>query len=225
MVSLTALYCRTLLIWAVRQKPSSFMRNLIAGEKYLEHVGQMTIHTTTPHLCCSLEFKAGGFWGVRDEVVGQIISPSHPPVQLSGRWHQSFSEVLDESGSHLHVLWRASPFPENAPAYYGFTSYAITLNEITSDLEEALPSTDSRLRPDQRALEEGRVDDAEAGKARVEALQRQRRKQKEERGEEWMPRWFRRVEGKGEMGHEWEYNGGYWEARERHGWGNVEPLW
>ncbi|KAF8335486.1 Oxysterol-binding protein [Cantharellus anzutake] len=207
------------------QKPSSFMRNLIAGEKYLEHVGHLTIHTTTPHLSCTLEFKAGGFWGARDEVVGQIISPSHPSVQLRGRWHQSFSELLDESGSHLHVLWRASEFPENAPEYYGFTSYAITLNEITSDLDGTLPPTDSRLRPEQRALEEGRVDDAEEGKAQSEALQRQRRKEREDRDEEWTPRWFRRVEGKGELGYEWEYKGEYWDAREKSEWGNIEPLW
>ena len=34
-------------VYINRQKPSSFMRNLIAGEKYLEHCGFMTIHTTS----------------------------------------------------------------------------------------------------------------------------------------------------------------------------------
>ena len=38
------------------------------------------------------------------------------------------------------------------------TKFAICLNELTPGLEERLPPTDSRLRPDQHALEEGVFD-------------------------------------------------------------------
>jgi len=37
-----------------------------------------------------------------------------------------------------------------------FTAFAITLNELTPEMLTNLPPTDSRLRPDMRALEEGR---------------------------------------------------------------------
>ncbi|EEB95519.1 hypothetical protein MPER_05497 [Moniliophthora perniciosa FA553] len=100
--------------------------------------------------------------------------------------------------------------------YYGFTSFSITLNEITNDITGKLPPTDSRLRPDVRALEEGDLDTAEAEKSRVEEAQRDRRK----RGTEPKPRWFK------QQGEEWVYAGGYWEARAR-GWKGVDvkPLW
>lgn len=38
------------------------------------------------------------------------------------------------------------------------TKFAICLNELTLGLEQKLPPTDSRLRPDQHALEEGVYD-------------------------------------------------------------------
>jgi hypothetical protein len=104
----------------------------------------------------------------------------------------------------------------SADEYYGFTSFGVTLNEITSDIEGKLPPTDSRYRPDVRSLEEGDLDVAEEQKNRVEEMQRERRR----RGADRQPRWFKQV------GEEWIYVGGYWEARER-GWNNVEiaPLW
>ena len=38
------------------------------------------------------------------------------------------------------------------------TKFAICLNELTPGLKDRLPPTDSRLRPDQHALEEGVFD-------------------------------------------------------------------
>ena len=40
--------------------------------------------------------------------------------------------------------------PPNHENYYGFTKFAMELNEIEPDHPEILPSTDSRFRTDQR---------------------------------------------------------------------------
>ena len=50
---------------------------------------------------------------------------------------------------------------------------------MTSVERSHIPPTDARLRPDQKALEEGRMKDAENIKLRVEQAQRDRRKQRE----------------------------------------------
>lgn len=42
--------------------------------------------------------------------------------------------------------------PEDFEMYYGFTRFAIELNEMTPELEKLLPPTDTRFRPDQRYL-------------------------------------------------------------------------
>ena len=88
-----------------------------------------------------------------------------------------------------------------------------------------------RLRPDQRALEDGDVDKAEALKARLEERQRSRRRVMEEHGDEWKPRWFTKVGAveAAALGDEevWRLKGGkdgYWECRERGDWGNVQEV-
>lgn len=183
------------------------------GTKYLEHCGKMVIENTTAGGRCTLDFKEGGYWGPVNMVAGTVVSASgETKAQLEGKWDEQMARKLDSS--YLQVLWRMIPFPKNAPDYYGFTSFGITLNEVTPDVEGRLPLTDSRHRTDVRALEEGDLDSAEEEKKRIEEAQRERRR----RGEDRQPRWFKQV------GDEWVYAGGYWEQRER-GWKDVEALW
>ncbi|CAE6504196.1 unnamed protein product [Rhizoctonia solani] len=202
------------------QKPSSFMRNLIAGNRYLEHVGPMSI-TSSAGYRCDLDFKEGGFWSsTLNHVGGSIVSPDSKVVsKIEGTWHEGISQHLDSKGSHLKVLWRPNPFPSFADQYFGFTAFTITLNELTPDLVGVIPPTDSRLRPDQRAMEEGRIDDADQLKIQLEEGQRARRRAREEAGEEWKPQWFEQDESG-----EWKYKGGYWETRKTGKWSSV-ALW
>lgn len=58
---------------------------------------------------------------------------------------------------------------------YYFTTLALTLNEP----EEGVAPTDSRLRPDQRLMEAGRWDEANAEKQRLEEKQRTARRERE----------------------------------------------
>ncbi|KIK71255.1 hypothetical protein GYMLUDRAFT_33393 [Collybiopsis luxurians FD-317 M1] len=197
------------------KKPSSFMRNLMVGSKYLEHVGKMIIENINGRDRCVLEFKQSGYWGSSNVVSGQVHDASGKIIsQLEGKWDEHLSQAVD--ASHFTVLWRTHPWPKQTHDYYGFTSFGMTLNEITPDIGDKLPTTDSRYRPDVRALEEGDLDRAEAEKVRVEEMQRSRRRE----GKEPQAKWFK------EEGGEWIYAGGYWEARAK-GWKgtNITPLW
>ena len=80
--------------------------------------------------------------------------------------------------------------PEDYDLYYGFTRFAMELNELERDQRQFYPSTDTRFRKDQRFLEEGRIDEAEAEKHRIENLQRERRKRREAEKSSYSPRWF-----------------------------------
>jgi hypothetical protein len=107
------------------------------------------------------------------------------------------------------------------------TSFAAALNEITPIEEGHLPATDSRLRPDQRALEDGDLDRAEEVKVQLEEGQRARRREMEDAGEAWVPRWFTRVGGGSDGEVVWRLKGGkdgYWEERARRSWSNVVPV-
>lgn len=81
--------------------------------------------------------------------------------------------------------------PPDHERNFGFTQFALELNELTSELKRTLPSTDTRLRPDQRYLEEGNIQAAEAQKRRIEQLQRDRRRVMEENNIVHQARFFR----------------------------------
>lgn len=188
------------------------------GRKYLEHCGEMLVENKTTGAYCALDFKETGYWASSPNMVaGPIFSPGGDEVsRLEGKWDEQISQKLEKN--HLHVLWRIHPFPRDAPEYYGYTYFGITLNEITEDIKDRLPPTDSRWRKDVRALEEGDVDGAEDEKARLEGMQRSRR----QNGKDVLPKWFRQVKGS----QHWEYVGGYWEDRSA-GWKNTQhnKLW
>ncbi|KAJ5116451.1 hypothetical protein N7456_000799 [Penicillium angulare] len=208
---------------------TSFLRNIIAGEKYVEPVGEMTVYNeSTGHRTIS-SFKAGGmFSGRSEEVTTRAVDSYNKPLSqgLEGTWPSSVAITRDGSPSGKPI-WTAGHLVPNAPKHYGLTSFAATLNEITSIEDSHLPPTDSRLRPDQRALEEGDLDRAEEVKVQLEEGQRARRREMEAAGENWTPRWFTRVNEDSDGETAWRLKGGkdgYWEERTRGNWSNVIPV-
>ena len=198
------------------------MRNIMAGTKYLEHVGILSVKGSNRYRC-DVEFKEAGMWGSPNIVNASVFNPKgRVETRLEGKWHEQVSRVV--SKNQLEVLWRASELPPQAGDYYGFTYWGVTLNELSDDLRREgeenrwlIPPTDSRWRPDQRALEEGDLERAESEKVRVEEAQRERRKA----DEEVKPRWFEKV-GNGDT--DWAYRGNYWKAREE-GFVSIPRLW
>ncbi|OXV08089.1 hypothetical protein Egran_04147 [Elaphomyces granulatus] len=199
---------------------TSFLRNIIAGERYFEPVGEMTLVNETTGQKSVSAFKAGGMFSGRSEEVNVKAFDSDGnelPLGLAGNWTSSLQ--LTEHGSTTDVaIWTVGPLVDQAPKHYGLPVFSASLNQITPVEQGKLAPTDSRLRPDQRALEDGDVDLAEDVKAKLEERQRERRREMEERGEDWKPRWFTRVEGHDDDEVIWRLRigrDGYWEERDK----------
>ncbi|CAI7575880.1 unnamed protein product [Penicillium glandicola] len=208
---------------------TSFLRNIIAGEKYVEPVGELAVtNESSGHRSIST-FKAGGMFSGRSEEVSTraVDANNNPlPLGLSGSWPSSLTLTRDGNPTG-NTIWSAGSLVPSAPKHYGLTSFAATLNEITSIEDTHLPVTDSRLRPDQRALENGDLDHAEEVKVQLEEGQRARRREMENAGESWIPRWFTRVNDDSDGEVAWRLKGGkdgYWEERARGSWSNVVPV-
>lgn len=202
-------------------KVTTSIYNLILGKVYCDHHGTMHIRGNRQH-SCKLKFKEQSILdrnphqvhGVVEDVMGKKVAT------LFGKWDESIHYVNgDGSGkpnpSDASLLWKSSK-PPNVTRY-NLTSFAITLNELTPGLQEKLPPTDSRLRPDQRHLENGEYEKANAEKQRLEKRQRMSRKLQENG---WKPRWFQR---EGEDG-PFRYVGGYWETRKQGKWDECPDI-
>jgi len=209
-----------------------YLRNVIAGEKYVEPVQSMTVFCETTGMRAVATFKSGGmFSGRSEEVAIQMFDASSGdaplPAGLSGKWTEGLKRT--DTGASI---WSVGSLVPDAPKVYGFTTFAAALNQITEIENGHLPPTDSRLRPDQQALEEGDADKAEGMKARLEERQRARRKLLESHGRTWQPQFFEKVAGDAAdaklPGQEeiWmlKEKGGYWERRQKGDWSDVHEV-
>lgn len=203
-------------------KVISCLRNILSSQKYIENYGEMKITNLRTGDTATISFKAsGGFFGTSsssspNEVSGTIRCGGRT-VRISGRWDDLL--MKEAEGGRLEVIWKSNPLPPHFREYYGFTQFAFRLNQLLPGQADTLPSSDTRLRPDQRMLEEALVDQAEAEQMRLIERQRQVRADMEARGEEWQPRWFNL------QGDSWVYNGQYWPAKEQRDWACVPQLW
>ncbi|KAK7746421.1 Oxysterol-binding protein 3 [Cytospora paraplurivora] len=207
-----------------------FLRNVVMGEKYVEPVGNdMHVINEDTGAKAVVEFRSKGMFGGRSEDVQvDTFGPdgSRTKLSLTGNWTSSLQ--IAEGGKPVgEPIWKAGSLVENAANTYGLTTFAATLNEITSVEKGRLPATDTRFRQDQRLAEEGKLDEAEEWKVKLEEGQRARRKVLEERGAEHKPRWFVKVATGGDGEEVWKLKGGkdgYWEERAKGQWSGVEEI-
>lgn len=207
-------------------KVTTSIYNLILGKLYCDHYGTMRIQGNREY-SCKLKFKEQSIIDRNPHQVQGIVQDraGRTVATLFGKWDESMHYVNGDcshkgkgldSLSESYLLWKRSK-PPKFSTRYNFTRFAMTLNELTPGLKEKLPPTDSRLRPDQRYLENGEYEMANSEKLRLEQRQRQARKM-QERG--WKPRWFAKDKGSDT----YRYIGGYWEAREQGKWDSCPDI-
>ncbi|XP_070820610.1 oxysterol-binding protein 2 isoform X5 [Chaetodon trifascialis] len=234
----------------VWRKVTSTVHNIIVGKLWIDQSGDIEIVNHRTKETCQLKFSPYSYFSreVPRKVTGVVAdSGGQAHYILSGTWDDKIesAKIVQSSrgGSGSEgkqktvyqtlppkLLWKKYPLPENAENMYYFSALALTLNEQ----EEGVGLTDSRLRPDQRLMEEGRWDEANSEKQRLEEKQRAVRRRREAEAsdalddecdydsgreyEGYQPLWFhqRRDSVTGETN--FVYKGGYWEAKEKQDW-------
>ncbi|RKF72608.1 Oxysterol-binding protein-related protein 3 [Golovinomyces cichoracearum] len=218
--------CDELYSWTVA---NSFLRNVVIGEKYVEPVGSTTIVNESTGAKAIIDYKHKGMFGGRSEDVDvKIHGPDgkSTPISMVGTWTNSL-RIVESGRSGNKEIWQVGKLVEGATQRYGLTRFSVSLNEITQIEEGRIPITDCRLRPDQRAVENGDLDEAERLKESLEENQRMRRKKMEEVGEVWRPRWFSHVDGGDEGEEVWKIKSGkesYWEERNQGTWTGIKDI-
>jgi len=179
-----------------------------------------------------------------DDDEASIGSGSWVPVEgaplLKGQWHKGLWAVENKDDTKKVLLWEVAAGGKREERF-DLSPFALRLNALDSALDAALPATDSRRRPDLRALEEGRFDDAYDLKMRLEnALvarvgEHAKKNEKEKKSTTFAdaspaPRWFvERAPGSlllkaGTPALRYKYAGGYWEARASGEWEGVNET-
>lgn len=191
---------------------------------------------------CTLEFKQRG-WKASSayQVSGKVMDKEGKTRwSIGGRWNdkiyarftpgfegsvtppQGGASFSAEHPDKAFLVWEAHKRPTGIP--FNLTPFVVTLNALPPSLKPHLPPTDTRLRPDQRAMEDGEYDFAATEKNRVEEKQRAKRRERENKGEEFTPKWFSK--GRCEITGEeyWVNNGEYWKKRDEGDWRVCEDI-
>ncbi|KAI5293555.1 hypothetical protein KEM52_005428 [Ascosphaera acerosa] len=219
------------------KKVTSTVVGIITGNPTIDNYGPMEIKNWTTGEVCVVDFKARG-WKVSSayHVTGKAIDEAgNVKWSLGGRWNDKLfarhtpgfqdtnvSTSTEARGSKAFMIWQANPRPEGIP--FNLTPFGVTLNAIDDKLRPHLPPTDTRLRPDQRAMEEGEYDLAAEEKHRVEEKQRAARRAREAQGEEWQPKWFSKAVHDVTGDPYWAPNGEYWKCREKGDWSRCDDI-
>jgi len=212
-------------------KVTSCIHNLLGAERWVDLYGESVVSCEQTGLSARIQFVKASYWSTKRHELFGTVSNKESSVQLNlfGKWSEALYVGKAPSAK---CIWRPGSLPDDSQLYYGFSRFAMELNELVPAETALLPPTDVRWRPDQRALENGKIGEAENIKLGVEQAQRDRRRQRE--NGEWSPfkpLWFDESVGCGseedEAGPErWTFNGSYWNQRNK-GFQNLsfESLW
>ncbi|KAH3685632.1 hypothetical protein WICPIJ_003379 [Wickerhamomyces pijperi] len=153
------------------------------------------------------KWAIGGHWN--SKIYGKKIVGNNDTIGPLSAGVSGNDTSIAEDGSKF-IIWQSYSRP-NVP--FHLTNYALTLNDLPGSLEQYLADSDSRLRPDQRAMENGQYESADELKRSVEEKQRASRKDREAQGIEYQPRFFEKVLHPLSNEYYWKYKGDYWNKR------------
>ncbi|XP_028834258.1 oxysterol-binding protein 1 isoform X3 [Denticeps clupeoides] len=249
------------------KKVTTTVHNIIVGKLWIDQSGEIDVVNHKTGDRCHLKFAPYSYFSrdVARKVTGVVTDKEGKAhYVLSGTWDEKmeFSRVMQssrggENGTEgrqktvyqtlkARELWRKNPLPEGAETMYYFSSLALTLNES----EDGVAPTDSRLRPDQRLMEQGRWEEANAEKQRLEEKQRSVRREREREAarttnpteeaviedsindsplksthqDNYKPLWFERCDDPVSGEATFTYSGGYWEAKDQCSWEQCPDI-
>ncbi|KAI1641521.1 oxysterol-binding protein [Biscogniauxia mediterranea] len=230
------------------KKPKSQVVGIITGNPVVDNYGLVEIKNWTTGEVCMLDFKQRG-WKASSayQLAGKILdADGRPRMSIGGRWNSKIyarltpgyeaavEEPQDTRGSisdpsRAFMVWEAHERPQGIP--FNLTPFVLTFNHLDDNLKQWIAPTDSRYRPDQRAMEDGEYDLAASEKNRLEEAQRARRKARQLHGEEFTPAWFEKARCEITGIEYWKFNNKYWIQREKFGsgdasaWDGLEPIY
>lgn len=228
------------------RKVTTTVHNIIVGKLWVDNHGDMEIfgEKSAKGVKCHLKYLPYSYF-TRDtqrRVKGVVMdNASQVKWVINGTWDSKIeiAPVTSTSGSvenpvfktgNYKTAWNRRLPASDCEKYYNFTTLACQLNEPEPDVAP----TDTRLRPDQRLMEDGKWNESNSEKLRLEEKQRASRREREAEAEKaaaegrpyppYEPVWFdkRKEEGTDNLVH--VFKGTYWDAKAKQDWSKCPDI-
>ncbi|WKY01932.1 hypothetical protein Q1695_015724 [Nippostrongylus brasiliensis] len=229
------------------KKITTTVHNIIVGKLWIDNHGDMEIVNHGTGDKCVVKFFPYSYFSREPprKIYGVVKDSSGDPrLVVQGKWDEyvemvkvtrvtqgsSREKVKIETEAEPRRIWTVNPPIPGSEKMHNFTKLAIELNEP----EPGVAPTDSRLRPDQRLMENGQWDEANDKKLELEEKQRMVRRNREEQMEkamqqglayeEYQPKWFTKTQDELTSTLIHKYLGEYWEKKEKGDWSGCPQI-
>eukprot|EP00052_Salpingoeca_macrocollata_P013271 m.103634 g.103634 ORF g.103634 m.103634 type:complete len:476 (-) comp18844_c0_seq3:87-1514(-) len=216
-------------------KPQTTVHNLIFGKVWVDQEGVMDVVNHATGEKCVVHWFPYSSVGKNFTRLYAEVFDEHGAIRytMNGGWDKGMvlyeghvprerltphPEQAMQDPNALMTVWKANVIPEQSKVMYGLPAFAMGLNQMQPNI----CPTDSRLRPDQRRLEDGDMEAASNEKRRLEDKQRRDRKQREAQKISYSPRWFQEVHDPETALPLHVYTGGYFDAKQRGEFASAE---
>ncbi|XP_063926416.1 oxysterol-binding protein 1 isoform X2 [Zophobas morio] len=227
------------------RKVTTTIHNIIVGKLWVDQHGDMEIvgKGVAAGIKCHLKYIPYSYFSrdTQRRVKGVVMDASgNVKWIINGTWDDQVeiapvtgntgtaTNPVYETGASI-VAWKRRMPPPDADKSYGFSTLAAQLNEP----EDGVAPTDSRRRPDQRLMEDGKWDEANTEKVRLEEKQRAARRKRESDAEssaqegkpfeQYKPTWFEQMTGDDDVVVH-VYKGDYWQCKEKQKWDRCPDI-
>ncbi|XP_026672135.1 oxysterol-binding protein 1 isoform X4 [Ceratina calcarata] len=226
------------------RKVTTTVHNIIVGKLWVDQSGDTDIVNHKQGIKCHLKYTPYSYFS-RDsqrKVKGVVMNANNEVKWVvQGTWDSKIeiAPVISTSGTPDNPVYKTGPYilawkrrtsVSDSEKYYNFTELACQLNEP----EDGVAPTDSRFRPDQRLMENGQWDEANAEKLRLEEKQRAVRRAREHEAEKaatqglpyeaYEPLWFKKEQDPYTDSLCYIYGGEYWECKSKGDWSRCPNI-
>ena len=207
-------------------RPNLHIQNPTGSTLYFDCTGKSTIDNNKTKERCIIEYYQKGWnnstYGLIEGYLCDIEGKRL--VKIQGKWSESIW-ISDLSTNKAETIWKSPPKPKDHDENYCLTPFGFNISEANKELIELLPPTDSRLRPDRKALSEGNIKLAAYEKYRLEELQRKGWKERKDNKTIYSPIYFDEEIDPITKEKIYKFNGKYWKDRELKKWENSPKIY
>jgi len=206
-------------------KPVVAVKNVMFGKIHLDVYGTLEATNHNTGYKCEFELLAENYPKSGDigVITGKVYDINGiPRATIKGNMYGQLELTYLDKSKNPELIF--SKLVEGDEHDYYFSEFDINLNNDDPELLKTLPITDSRFRPDQRALENQSIEFAKSEKLRLEERQRKEKAGREKQDVEYNAKYFKEtiVSETGER--HFDYNSRYWEDKSKQNFGHMPDI-
>ena len=197
--------------------PNKLIKGLIIGDIEIEYTNDIVIQClNNEEFKCVIKFQENK----ENNFIGKIYKNNEILYIIKGNYRKFiyFTDNKEQNKINLININEEIFYENNKDKDYFIPSFSYNLNYLPENLENFLPPTDSRFRPDLREYENGNNSIAEEINKILLKKEEEKIKKLSDENKLYQPVYFKEIFNQNINNYFYKYKGNYWEDRNQKNW-------